>query len=329
MVSLLLLAGALLAVLLSGFFSGTEMGVYALNNVRLRVDSSRGNHAARRLLPLTERFEWLVITALVGTNIADYLAAALITALWLRAAVSTSTAELYTTAIVTPAILVFGNILPKERFRRRANRMMYACSIPLAVWMRVVRLTGLLAALMRLTRGLLRFIDPVQAEAERDLLPRARMRKLLLEGAERGGLSTFQRETFERVMSLARTRVARVMIPRPRVAMVSADLPRADFLRIARMAHFSRLPVYRGNPRHIIGVVNVFDVLTDEAERPIAELARDAVRLNAGHTVPAALRKLQRAHEAMAIVCNRRGDCLGVLTIKDLVEEIVGDLEAW
>jgi len=174
----------------------------------------------------------------------------------------------------------------------------------------------------------LRFIDPSRAMAERNLLPRARMLQVLREGAERGGLTTLQREAMERVMQLSGVRTARVMVPLRRAAIIPDAISRDDLLRIARMAHFSRLPVYRGRPDNIVGVVSVYDVLTDD-QRPVSEHIREIVRLNASDTVSHALRRLQRRREVMAAVCDSRDRCVGILTIKDLVEEITGELEAW
>ncbi|MBN2446590.1 MAG: DUF21 domain-containing protein, partial [Phycisphaerae bacterium] len=275
--TVLLIVGAVLAVLASGLFSGSEMGVYSLSNVRVRVEAERGDHSARRLLNLVRHYEHLVITTLVGTNIADYLATVCITLLLIRSSRDGHNAEFYATLIATPAILVFGNIVPKERFRRHNYALMRAFSMPLLIFTEAVRATGLLWALSRLSRTLLAWIDPTQANSQRELLPRSRAIELLREGAEQGGLSPFQRDTFERVMRLSRTPVGRVMVPRQRTACIPDSLSRDDLLRIARMAHFSRLPVYRGQQRNVIGIVHVFDILTDDERRPISAHLREAL----------------------------------------------------
>jgi len=131
------------------------------------------------------------------------------------------------------------------------------------------------------------------------------------------------------VMNVSNFRVADVMVPRQRAAIVPSEILRADVLRIARMAHFSRLPVYRDDPRRIVGILNVYHVLTDERQRPIAEYVQPATYVQAGETVPAALLRLQQARQVMGIVVDPAGNCLGLFTIKDLVEEIVGELAAW
>jgi putative hemolysin len=323
------LVAALLGLVLSGLFSGAETGVYSLNRVRLRVRSEQGAPRARRLARLMERPDEIVITVLVGTNLADYICSISIAALVMLAGAPLHLSDLYAAAIGTPLVLVFGGIIPKDIFQRHADRLMYALSGPLLVCRQATRMVGaswLLRTVPRLILGALRHGG---GQGDADLLPRVRMQRLLHEGAARGGLTRFQRDTIERILSLSRVSVGRVMVPLARAAVVPEHIARDDFLRIARMAHFSRLPVWRDHPASMIGIVTIFSVLTDPQQRPIAAHVRPAVVLRADETVPAALLKLQQSHEFMAIVTDRRGRCVGLLTLKDLVEEIVGDLEAW
>jgi len=329
MITALLLAGLLFAIVLSALASGVETGVYCLDRVRLRVACEQRDPAALRLEPLVRRPEDMVISALLGTNVADYVVTACVAALLLRAAVGEGLAELYATAIVTPLLLVFGGIIPKDWFRRESNHLMARLSGVLWLWLRLVRVTGLAAVLRALSRAVLRRLDPGRAEAETALLPRAQTLHLLREGAARGGLTHLQRDLIERVLNLSSVRVSEVMIPRSRAALVPLDVARDDFLRVARMAHFSRLPTYRSDPRYIVGVVNVHDVLTDRDGKPVAEHMRPPVTLAEYVSVSAALLKLQGARQTMAIVLDRSDHCVGILTLKDLVEEIVGDLEVW
>lgn len=329
MTTILLLLGLLLAITLSGLFSGSETGVYCLNRVRLRVASGEGHPAARRLEGCLHRPEDMVITMLLGTNVADYLATACTVALLLSMSASDRLTEIYATAIVTPLILVFGGIIPKDWFRRESNRLMTALAWPLLVCLRLAQLSGAVWLLRGLTHALIRWIDPQRASAESDLLPRAHTLHLLREGAAHGGLTVIQRDLIERVLNLSDVRIGQVMVPRARAAMVARNIPRQDFLRVARMAHFSRLPVYEGDTRRIVGIVNVYDVLADQAGKPIAAHTRSPATLPAHMNVSAAFVELQGLRETMAIVEDRNGACVGLLTLKDLVEEIVGDLEAW
>ncbi len=329
MITAALLCGLVAGVLLSGYMSGAETGVYSINPVRLRVASEQGRPAARRLERLLRRPENLVITMLLSTNAADYLVTACAVALLLRAGTAEHVAELYATAIATPLILVFGGIIPKDWFRREANRLLLSTSWLVLVLVRGAQATGVVWGLRTLSHALLRWVDPQRAARHTDLLPRARTLHLLREGASRGGLTHLQRDLIERVLNLSDVQVVSVMIPRARAAIASLELPRDEFLRLARMAHFSRMPVYWDDPRRIVGIVNVYDVLTDAQARPVAEHVRPPLVLLEGVSVATALLRLQRARQTMAIVQDRAGYCVGILTLKDLVEEVVGDLEVW
>jgi len=326
--TLLLGAGAVVAIALSAFCSGAETGIYCLNPVRLRVRAEQGSAAARKLTRLMERRDELVMTMLIGTNVTDYLASACVAALLIRAAVNARFIELYTMLILTPIILVFAGIIPKDWFRRRCDQLMYLASGPLTWFRRAAVAIGLIWLLRSITRLAMRCVDPRRA-APADVLPHTRMRRLISEGAARGGLTAFQRATMERVLRVSQVRLSDVMTPRKRCASVPRDIPRADLLRIARMSHFSRLPVYERDPHTVVGVINVYDVITDREQRPIAEYLRDVVRLPGDCSVPAAMVRLQRAREVMAIVEDSAGRFIGLFTMKDLVEEIVGELEAW
>ena len=206
---------------------------------------------------------------------------------------------------------------------------MCVLALPVSICHRLAWVTGLLGLLRGLTNTLVGWIDPQQAQADVKVLPRTRTLRLLREGAARGGLTGLQRDLIDRVMRISRTRVAQVMIRHERVALVSLELPRVDLLRIIRMAHFSRLPVHDGDPRRIVGIVNVYDVLTDPEQKPLQGHLQSTFRLPPGTSVSAALMRMQRARQTMAIVQDKQGKCLGILTIKDLVQEIIGDIEAW
>lgn len=329
MITTLLIVGAILSVALSGLFSGTETGIYCLNRVRLRLYTEQGRRSARRIDELLSRPEDLIITVLIGTTIADYCASVCVAALLIRSAVSGSQAEILTTLIMTPVIFAFGNAIPKNWFQRNSDRFMYPMSWALEVLVRAARLTGAVGVLRGLTRLAVRLVDRSGAARREGILPRAKMMRLLREGAARGGLTTAQSEMIERVMKLSEVRVGRVMIPHTRAAVIREDISRGDFLRIARMSHFSRFPVRDEATDRICGIVNAYDVLTDENQRPPADHIRDALELRPSEPVSEALLKMQNARQAMAIVVAPSGGCLGVLTIKDLVEEIVGDLAVW
>lgn len=330
MITLLLLAGGIGGLLLSALFSGFETAAYTLNRVRLRLYDETGRPAARTLARLMERSDDVVLMAMLGTVVADYLISICVAAVLVQGAVQNVAAiELYTTLIVTPAVLVLGAMIPKEWFRREVDRLMYPLAPVLLVCVRLAQATGVVWLFRALMRGLFRWVDPARAAREEPVYSRAGTLRMLREGAVGGKLTRFQLDLFERVMNLSNVRVGNVMIPRQRAAMLPEDVSRDDFMRIAKLAHLSRYPLFRGDPRHIVGIVSVFDLLASEDQRLVKDHAHPPFFLRANEPVPAALLKLQQARQAMAVVQDAAGHCVGILTIKDLVEEVVGELEVW
>lgn len=329
-IAILLLLGVVVGVILSGVVSAAETGSYVLNRVQLRVLSEQGRADARALSRVVQRPEDLMVALLLANTVADYLASNCLQ-LWLQhASITEAQAELATTVILTPILLVFGGIIPKDLFQRRADVLMYPLAVPMWMMMWIGRMLGIVPVVRMLTRALVHWIDPSQAEQDDSGLPRMHVRRLLHEGAARGGLSVFQRDLLDRVMNIGVVRVGDVMIQRARAAMVSADISRDDFLRIAKMAHFSRLPMHQpGDPRRVIGVVNVYDVITDTEQKPTRAYMRPAVLVHDGTPVSTAMVKLQQNRQVMGIATDGSGNCVGLFTMKDLVEEIVGELEVW
>jgi putative hemolysin len=330
MIAALLLTGVLCGILLSAFFSAAETGIYRLNPLRVAVEREQGVRGAAAVDAVLRRQDELVTVTLVGANLADFLTTICVTALCLRAALAPGAAELYATLVATPLILIFGALLPKDYVSRHTSEMMRTLAPALLFCGQLLRWTGARAALQVLSKTVLRGLAPGEARRDpEEAMTRARALSWLREGAAGGGLSPYQQDVIDRIMRLSNLRVTSVMISRARAATIPRDMPREDFLRIARMAHFARYPVWEGSPSRVTGVIAVIDVITDPQPRPLSAYVRPIVRLTAGMSVTGALLQLQNARQPMAAVVDGRGECLGILTVKDLVEEIVGDIEVW
>jgi putative hemolysin len=336
MVVWLLLCAAF--VLLSAFFSGAETGMYCLNRMRLRLAAHEKRPAALRLQQLLSDQAGLLFTTLIGTNVANYMAPVCLMTLFLHFlqpasgvepfAVYEHQAELLTTLILTPILFIFGEIVPKNVFQRQADRYMMLASAPLAVAHRMARLSGMLLlqrAIYRFVRNRLRR----QVTFTSALHPRLEMYQMLREGAADGALTSAQMFILQRIPTLKALRVASVMTPRSSAVMLNAIASRREIMEIIRRSPYSRLPVYRGDRTNVTGVTHILDILTSPADSPLTAYVQPLVTLS--HTTPVmkALTSLQRGRQRMAVVVDNSNRCLGLVTIKDLVEEIVGELAAW
>lgn len=328
------LAACLAAIVLSGIYSGAETGVYSLNTTRLRINAHEGERAAIRLQRLMRDRTGLLFTSLVGTNIANYMAPFCLTIVFshtLGIAVQAERermAELYTTLILTPTVFIFGEIVPKNIFHLNADALMRRISRFIQLTYFACRATGLLLVQRLITRTVIGVLRRDQGPP--GAMPaRAEVYHMLRESAAEGTLSVAQSSMVERIHRLNTIRLRDVMVPIKAVVMAEHDQTRADLESRLAKTRYSRIPVYESNRKNVIGIVHILDILNARPETEIKSLARDTSRIRGDTSVFEALGTLQTEYGRMAIVVNDAGDCIGIATIKDLVEEIVGELAAF
>ncbi len=326
--TLLLLTAGILCLLGSGFYSGCEMGMYALNKVRARLRADAGESQAKLLVDLSARQQETVLSILLWQNVCGYLLTVCTSAWLLRVAgAESSRVEFYSAAILSPLIFVFGDVVPKNWFQVEADRLMYHAARLLRPSVLVFRYTGLLWVLERVSKVIARLLG--DRTAENWLSQRAEIVGLLREGAAEGVLTEEQTQIIERVMRLSSIRVGEIMIPRRRVATVPIDASRSLFEVIVRTHNFSRLPVIGRDGRNPMGIVNVYEVLADEERGGAEKWLRPALSIPASESAANALVRLQQARATMALITDPRKGFVGIITLKDVVEEIFGELHAW
>jgi putative hemolysin len=302
------------------------MGLYSLNRVRLRLRAEKeqsGN--AARLLELSTSRDQAVLSVLLLQNLCGYFltvsTSATLLAFW---GLDARRVEFYSALVLSPCVFVFGDVVPKNWFRIQADRLMYPVA-PILHWsVRLLRLTGLPWLLGRASRAAARLVGE---EREEWLGGRGEVIGLLREGAE-GVLSEEQTEIVERVMAFSRIQLRSIMIPRRRVVSVPIDVDRRTFEHTVRLHPYSRLPVLERDGRSVAGVVNVAEVLADETFR-LRDHLKPPLFLRGSETAASALVQLQRSDVAIAIVSEPRQPFIGLVTLKDVVEEIFGELPAW
>jgi len=314
------------AALFAGFHSGSETGTYCVNRLRLRLRAEQGHSAARALLNFTRRSRLAISTLLIGTNVGVYVATVLSTGK-LNQLLAGVHAELYSSIILPPILLVFCDIMPKSFFQHHADVLMYRAIWPLRVSQTVFYPVALL---LRWVGGLPHLLLGKSGAPLRPAFTRESFRFHLTEGAAHGVLSGFQRTVAENILRLRSLDVAQVMTPLADAVMVPETASHSDLLKAFGAHRYSRIPVYREGRERVVGVINVIDVASIEREPPpTAELAREVLSLRKGTSVADALWALRQARQQFAVVTDAQGGALGIATVKDLVEEIVGELEAW
>ncbi|HUW82776.1 MAG TPA: CNNM domain-containing protein [Phycisphaerae bacterium] len=320
---------AVACVAASGFYSGSETGAYCINRIRLRLRADTGDRRAVTLRRLLADEQGLLVSVLIGTNLSNYLTTVCVAYIFTTHYYAEGRAELYTTLIVAPVIFVFGEVLPKNLYQRHADRLVRGSTWPLVGSYFVCRALGLIGVLKRISRIVIRAFSPLEADRTELVHPRQEVVALLREGLGHGVLSEQQSLSVERVMRLQHVRVGHVMIPRSRTAVVQLDASRERMLEQIGQHEFSRLPVCTSDPRRIVGILNIYDVLQADPQATVEQLMRPPLRVRLEESVMGCLVRMQRARQPMAVVEIGDGRAVGIVTIKDLVEEIVGELAAW
>ena len=313
------------AVATDAFFCGMETGVYVVNKARLDLRAEAGSRAARVLRGLLSDSNRLLAVILIGTNLAAYTATFGITSLYKSAGFDDQSAGWYALATATPLLFIFGESVPKNVFQQLSEKLVYRLAWLLELAGVVFRTCGALPLVKGFSTGLLRLLPLGRRRSSP--LGHEGVAAVMSEGVASGLLTASQSAMAERVMHIGEVSLADVATPMSRVVWVPAAATREQVLDQVQVSDYSRLPVLDAGGA-VVGILNIYDVLADEDGTSPAAKAAAPFFLPAEICVTDALYRLQRAGAVMAIV-GRDGETVGLVTVKDLVEEIVGELYAW
>jgi CBS domain containing-hemolysin-like protein len=307
---------------LAALFCGMETGIYVVNKVRLDLRAEAGGRDARRLRRLLRKPNNLLSVLLIGTNVASYAVAFALTAMFDLGGMGGS-AEWYALAAGTLLLFVLGDTVPKTVFHRLAETLTYRMgwAISAADW--AFKITGL-SYFMRAASWLVML--PVR-RTQTTVAVESRLADVFAEGQASGVLTHMQAVMVDRVMHIADVKLADVMVPIRKAICIRRDTTREVLMRVLRKHNYSRVPVL-DDAGDVVGILDVYDVLVEDTVAVPAERMTPPMKLPAAMTVTEALYAMRRERNMMA-VAQKDSKAVGIVTIKDLVEEIVGELEEW
>ncbi len=330
-------SAAILGLLvLSAFFSGSETALTAASRGKLRARADRGSAGARRALAITEDNERLIGSVLLGNNLVNILATSLATALFTRAFGDGGVA--LATLVMTLLVLIFAEVLPKTYAITNAERAAAGVSAPIAL---VVRLfSPVVSAVRALVRALLRLFG-VQADPDSQILAvREEIEGALSLGHSEGAIGREDRDRILGALDLAERTVEEIMLHRSQIEMIDAETPPRDVLEQCLKSAHTRLPLYSGGHENIVGVIHAKDLLRAMyARRPQPGQAGDPMEgfdilgvAMKPYFVPETtpldeqMRQFLRRHTHFALVVDEYGALQGLITLEDILEEIVGEI---
>lgn len=309
-----------LLILLSGFFSATEIAFSSLNEIKLKHMILNGHQRAKKTLKLSENFDKVLTTILIGNNIVNIASASLATVIfiqyWGNAGVTLST------AVMTVLVLIFGEITPKSIAKRVPESFALAVTIPLEFFMFILAPLNIIFSFWQKLMGKIFKFQDAPAITEEELLT------YVSEAQQEGGINENEEEMIRNVIDFDDLKIEEIFTPRVKVVAIPIDETTKKVTHAFRHSGYSRLPVYEGSIDHIIGVINYKDyfnkVLLDR--QPLENIIKKPVFVTEYMKVSHLLDLLQENKSHMAVVKDEYGGTLGIVTMEDILEEIVGDI---
>ena len=322
----LILALIPVCIALEGLFSGGEIAFLASDPNIIRPREREGGYSARLALWLLDRPEWFLATTLTGTILCVTTSTALATSMFISH-FGLARGEWISVAVMVPVILILGEILPKSLFRQRADER--AVAIAPFLWAASWVLYPLVFVISKIARGTVYVLAGERGKTSHPYITKDGLKYLLLEEAADTDVKRSEKVMVERIFDFSEASVGQVMVPVSNVAAIEDKATFGEAARIINETGFSRLPVYQGNVINIVGVVNAFDILKQlpaQATQPVRSALRQLLYIPAGKPAGDLLLEIQKRGEPMAVVVDEYGGAVGIVTIEDILEEIVGDI---
>ncbi|HEX9778685.1 MAG TPA: hemolysin family protein [Geopsychrobacteraceae bacterium] len=318
------LLGLVVLLILSGFFSGSETALLALDRMRVKYLQQKRQPGADRLATLLESPDRLLGGILVGNNLVNIAASVVATGLLVRH--FGDRGEWLTILILTPVLLIISEVCPKTYAAQYPEKVSFLVLRPI---MAVLWLLSPVVRIVILVSGLLTGLLRGRAKEENLPLSEDEIRSIIQVGEESGVVAAEQRRMLHGIFDLTETRVRDVMLPRTEVVGIAAGADFREILEIVRNSGHSRFPVYNESLDQIVGIIHSKDVLAF-ADRPeqfsLVDNCRKPFFAPESKRVGVLLQTFRKKREHLAIVVDEYGGVEGIVTLEDVVEEIVGEI---
>jgi len=315
----------LICIAAAAFFSGAETALVVADRIRLRHLVEKGHKRALIVDALLHRPEKFLGTTLVGTNLAivggSVVATKLISQIIGR---SSHWGALVETLIMTLLVLIFSEIIPKNFSRAHADSLV----LSLAPWVRMSYLM-----LYPIVMGMTSFShlifrrQPTSGPQKIPFVSREEMRYLTGESHRYGFIEKQEKFIVHQIFNFAETTVGAVMVPLEKAVTIELNSLPEQVSELIGRAGKSRIPVFQDQPNNVLGVVDINHLLTARRNTPLKKLIYPLSRVGVETSIERLFLQLQKKHEHMALVTNQRGKVVGIVTMEDVLEKIVGEIE--
>ncbi|MCF7995012.1 MAG: hemolysin family protein [Chromatiaceae bacterium] len=315
----------LLFLLLKAFFSGSEIAIVNSDKLKLRHQAKQGDRSAKLLLKMFRSPDVILGTTLVGTNLATVTISTLGALICIE--MFGGAGDLISVLILTPFLLIFGEVVPKSAFQQKADVLARFVAPVLQFF--TYLFYPVIFVFSRIARFATRLVGG-KSERQNLFITREELRVLLDDSEATGSGTKLDRQSIRRIIRFADTTVGQAMIPLADVVGISEMRSTADAVLLVMKHGYNRLPVYRGNITNLKGVMTMstWDLLDEKIEeRPLGDFIQPPLYLSPQQTIDQTLPLLQARTDHMGIVIDEFGSGIGILTMEDVFEEVVGDID--
>ena len=308
-------------VAFSAFFSASETAFSSLNQIRLKSRADDGDRTAARVLAMSEQYDKLLSTILIGNNIVNIAAASIGTIIFTKM-LGAERGATVSTMVLTIVVLIFGEVTPKSLAKEMPETIATAVAPVLSLLMLV--LTPLTWLFSQWKRLLNHFVH----SSESDTITEGELMTMVSEAENDGELTDRESELIRSAIEFDDVEVEEILTPRVDVVAVEDDIPLEELAQTFAESGYSRLPVYHGTIDNIIGVVHEKDFYIARLKKAtkIDDLVVPTLYTTGSTQISQLLRTLREQHHHLAVVVDEYGGTEGIITLEDILEELVGEI---
>ncbi len=312
-------------LIVKGFFSGSEIAMVNADKMKLHHLANQGNKGAGLVLKLFEKPEKLLGTTLVGTNISTIALATLGTMLLIR--FFGSWGDVIAFLLYTPLFLILGEIVPKSVYQQKSTSLAPLIVYPLQIFS--VLFAPIVYIFSKVAGTAAKIVGG--GKTQPNLFITREQIRAVLEMSERGSsVDDFDRSRIKRVIRFGETTVGEAMIPLAEIIAIEKERSTREVISLIRRHGYNRIPVYRENISNIFGVITLstWDLMEPELpDKTVKELTQPAYFVSSYQTIDQLLPILRKREDHMAVVVDEFGSAVGLITIEDILEEVVGEID--
>ncbi len=320
--NIIFLVVVIVCIILSGYFSATETAFTAINKIRLRAKAEDGDKGAKRVLRLADKYDRLLTTILIGNNVVNILASSLFTLLLISLISDEGLATTLSTVILTVVVLIFGEITPKvlakefpEGFARFSAPM-----INILAWI-LIPFTFLFGLWKKLLLKIFK-------HKEDNTITDDELKIMVEEAEQEGGINAQESDLIRSAIEFNDLEAKDILVPRVDMVAIDCQAPLDEVDKIFMETRYSRLPVYKDSIDNIIGILHEKDFIKqrEDAGFSLEKSVQPTVFVVSTTKISAVLKQMQKSKSHMAVVSGEFGDTVGIITMEDILEELVGEI---